>query len=388
MSDYPGMTELRDYAIPRTTIQLDSATAERPVILLATTLITEAILFNNGLYQNILILYKLFEAIGYNVYLLVDRKGESIKGYNTIQPEVILKNPIPVKFYIEIGMSVAIPLRNYLRDIGASIVKLYLGNTLNIDVETVHSTPGLDFSHHVTGLVDAVWVSPHYGQNLEYTTALHGLDLARGKIAPYVWDRCFTEGRCTRWQPAGDWRKTDIVIAEPNISYQKMFLWPLVLCQAFADKYPSWRGRVILMNTDRMKGNVHVMTTVLPAFGLYRDGRVELGGRKSIVELTRDYSSAVFVGHQFNNDFNYMTFELLLGGFPLLHNSVAWADFGYAWKETALDGAVAKLNEVMQRHEDNLHKYIGQAEQLVWAHSPYNPSVQEAWKKLLDSDGH
>jgi hypothetical protein len=382
MSDYAGMTEFRDYVFPATTIKLAAGSA-RPVILLATTLITDAIIFNNGLFQNILILYKLFELLGYDVYLLVDRQGEGIKGYKTILPEVILKNPIPVKFYIEIGMSVAVPMRKYLQEVGARIVKLYLGNTLNIDVESVHSTPGIDFPHHVTGTVDDVWVSPHYGQNLEYTAALHGL--SAGRIAPYVWDRCFTEGRCTRWRGRGDWRSTDIVIAEPNISYQKLFLWPLILCQAFADKYPAWKGRVVVMNTERMKGNVHVMTTVLPGLKLWRDGRIELGGRKSIVELTAAYSSAVFIGHQFNNDFNYMTFELLMAGFPLLHNSVAWSAFGYAWKETELGAATELLHSIMHNHEDVVHSYIGQAEQLAWAHSPYNPAVQDAWKGLLEA---
>jgi hypothetical protein len=382
MSAIPGGTELLCYEKPVCSPLL-SITEKRPVILLATALITKDTIFSNGLFQNILILYKLFESIGYDVYLLVERRGDPVPGYNVLQPEDILKNPIPIKLFIEIGMSVATVFREYLRQIGAKIVKLYLGNSLNIDIETTNCTPGLDFPHHITGDIDEIWTSPHYGQNLEYLTVLNGIDLTRGHIAPYVWDRMFIDGRITKWSVPKDWRKTNIVICEPNISYQKLFLIPLLMAEAFATAEPTWKGKVIVMNTDRFKMNVHVSTSVLPQLKLQKEGRLELCSRKSIVELTRDYSDCVFIGNQWNNEFNYLTMELMIVGFPLMHNSAAWNSFGYYYGDAGATSA--QLKDIMMKHQERLSSYRAQAEQLAWTHSIYNPDVEMKWKKLLES---
>lgn len=382
MNFLPGGTQLLDYEKPKPSLQLTQTKQQtKPVIIVATALITEETIFTNGLFQNILILYRLFEAIGYTVYLLVERRGNPIKGYNIIQPEDLLKNPLPITAFIEIGMSVQTVFRTYLRDIGAKIIKLYLGNSLNIDIESINCTPGLDFPHHIVGDIDEIWTSPHYGQNLEYLTVLNGLTPKRGFIAPYVWDKCFIEGRITKWEEPKDWRKMNIIICEPNISYQKLFLVPLLIAEEFATKEVQWQGKVIIMNSDRFAANVHVTKSVFPELKLMKEGRIELGKRKSIVELSRDYSNAVFIGNQVNNEFNYLTLELMTAGFPLLHNAAAWSAFGYYY-ETG-EAATQLLKNVMQNHNSNLSTYRVQAEQLAWAHSINNPVVQEKWKALL-----
>ena len=379
--NFPGGTELLNYEKPQSSLQLAPGKAHnRPVIVLATALITQETIFSNGLFQNILVLYRLFEALGYTAYLLVERRGETIKGYNTIQPEDLLKNPLPIHAFIEIGMSVQTVFRTYLRENGTKIIKLYLGNSLNIDIESINCTPGLDFPHHIVGDIDEIWTSPHYGQNLEYLTVLNGLAPNRGFIAPYVWDRCFVEGRMTKWEEPKDWRKMNIVICEPNISYQKLFLVPLLIAEEFATKEAQWQGKVIIMNSDRFAANVHVTKSVLPQLKLMKEGRIELGKRKSIVELSKDYSSAVFIGNQVTNEFNYLTLELMTAGFPLLHNAAAWSAFGYFYEPGS---AAQLLKNVMQNHNSNLSTYRVQAEQLAWAHSINNPTVQEKWKVLL-----
>jgi hypothetical protein len=382
--DYPGMTELVEYKKPIASQGLleTKPTGKRPVILLASALITQEIIFNNGLFQNILVLYNMFESMGYDVYLLAERKGDGIDGYKTILPEEIIRNPLQLHTFIEIGMSVSATFRTYLRENGAKLVKLYLGNVVNIDIESVHMTPGLDFPHHVTGDMDEIWTSPHYGQNLDYITVINRLRPNQGKIAPYVWDRCFINNRIKEWIPPVSWQHMDIVITEPNISFQKVFVLPLLLVEAFAEKNPEWKGHVYVMNSSRIKGNVHVMKTVLPSLKIFP--RISLEDRRNIVSLTTVYNNTLFIGHQFNNDFNYMTLELLLAGFPVLHNSSAWSKFGYYWTPDRWDESLNTLKEAMQFHTRRLTTYKTHAEQLAWAHSIHNPEIRERWAKLLE----
>lgn len=375
----PGLTELVGYEKPICSIPMYSKSIKEPVIIIATASINDINIFNNGLYQNILILYKLYEILGYNVYLLTDN-GNTLSGYKTIKADELIHEPREIKYYIEIGMSVTSAYRDYLKETGAKRVKLYLGNILNIDIESVHLTPGIDFPHHQTGDLDEIWTSPHYGQHMEYAAVINKLKSDMIRIVPYVWDRCFIEG-ITKWKKPVDWKKTDIIITEPNISYQKCYLMPLLLVNSFAKECPEWKGNVVIMNSDRLKGNIHVTNTVLPGLDIY--DRIIFGKRKTILELTRDYTSSVFIGHQFNNEFNYMTFELLLAGFPLLHNSSAWSTFGYYWDTAKWSESIDLLKNILIGHGDTIETYKSHAEQLAWHHSIYNPVNQEAWKKIL-----
>jgi hypothetical protein len=119
-------------------------------------------------------------------------KKEFIKNYSTITPDEILKNPIPIHTFIEIGMSLNAVTRSYLRSIGAKIAKLYLGNILNIDIETIQNYSSMFFNHHVVGEIDEIWTSPHYKQHIDYAALyLIVLKCHMVRVVPYVWDPCF-----------------------------------------------------------------------------------------------------------------------------------------------------------------------------------------------------
>ena len=87
----------RTLAIPWQPIQ------GRKVILLATATIHDNSLFVNGLFQNVYILYKLFDSMGYAPILLVNDKPKNIDNVPPILRHVrmltvedILKAPIPI----------------------------------------------------------------------------------------------------------------------------------------------------------------------------------------------------------------------------------------------------------------------------------------------------
>jgi len=334
-------------------------------ILLATGLITTESLFNNGLQQNSLALYDLFESIGYTCYCLAEASGASVKGYRFLQPEEFLaqKGLTGVMWYIEIGLSLDVPWRRAIQQAGGQTAKLYLGNVMNIDVETVHMTPGLSFPHHVRGALDHIWTSPHYGQNLAYLSALHRVPAA---VVPYVWDdRWLLSLSPPKWRPAADWRDTDLVVSEPNISFQKNALYPVLLALAFRKQWPEWRGRIYVHNAKLLMANP-----------FWKGWDVVFRERLTIGALMAEHPSAVFLQHQYNNEYNYMTLELLAQGFPVLHNSMSW-DAGYRWNVDAFEVAVGTLRIAME------HKRGGNA--LADRFSIRHPRVIADWATLLQS---
>ena len=162
-ANLPGMTRRvpgpGDAIVPSSKLSDISPSFQRKIILIATASITDSNIYNNGLYQNCFILYRLAEAIGWLPIFIVNKKPDNLHGIpdfvrtcRMAEIEDILKQPLPIKIYVEVGMSISSNLRKYLRMLGARTCKLYLGNIVNIDIETPMFFPGMTFSHHVVGV--------------------------------------------------------------------------------------------------------------------------------------------------------------------------------------------------------------------------------------------
>ena len=380
----PGSTDLSSYnksEINLTTFNI----SDKKVIILATNDVNDVSLFLNGLTQNIIILYDLFECMGYKSYLFQYcrniEKNEFINRYDIITIDEIIKNPIPIHTFIEIGMSVNSVTRSYIRSNGAKIVKLYLGNILNIDIETIQNYKSVFFYHHIVGEIDEIWTSPHYKQHIDYASLLNRTNIENGKIVPYVWDPCFIKQYgMYEWIPS-NWYNMDIVIMDPNISFQKCFLYSLLLVEAFSKKYPEWNGKIHIINGDKIDITPNAHHFILPALSVSK--RIVLHNRKNIHTILKENRSACFITHQWNNDFNYMTLELMYCNYPILHNSEGWSMFGYHYDINKWDDAIHTLYNALTTHKDNLNIYKSHTANLIWKHSIHNPTIQSEWNSII-----
>ncbi len=389
-TNMPGSTNLSLYKKDNGEHLTSLLKTNKKTILLASNILNENTIFINGLGQNIAIFYHLFESLGHTCYFVQYNGAQSkaLEYYNVITPDNIIRQNIHVDLYIEIGMSLDPTTRSYLRSIGAKIIKIYLGNILNIDIESVQSFTNLFFNHHLVGEVDDIWMSPHYLQNLEYGLAVNNVDISKGKIVPYVWEPIFINHGLTKkglnWIPPNDWRITDIIIMDPNISFQKASFYSLLLANAFAKKCPEWKGNVIVINGDKLELNSHVKNFVLPRLINLKD-RIKLFGRKGIQDVMREYPSGCFITSQWTNPFNYMTLELMYNGFPIIHNSDGWDAFGYYYSLNKWDSAILTLENAIKNHHNNMPIYKGHCARLLWKHSIYNPEIQSTWEDIIQN---
>ena len=369
---------------------------DRKIILLATATITSENIFCNGLFQNVFFLFRMFEAMGCLPILVVNEKPKSLenipevlRGVRLVVVEDLVKQPIPIAAYIEIGMSIDHVMRKFLKMIGSRTYKLYLGNILNIDTETPVFYPGMHFAHHVVGEIQDVWVSPHYGQHAEYACVLNDVDpiSENTKIAPYVWDSAVLTMDGTRsiqWKIRGDIKDDVFVIMEPNISFQKTALIPLMILEQWYRSHRDWKGKIVVVNGERIANLPFFRENILENLEIYKAGLVEIRGRMDMISTMKEFPCATFLCHQVNNEFNYMLMELLWAGFPVLHNAAIWTEFGYSYKGSDIVEGAKLIDEVRGHHHDRLEAYKSHARTLAWRHSPYNPDVHRAWVKLLN----
>ena len=396
MPNYPGYTECDESLTLKETPFAHMATDpiyKRKIVLLATASITDSNIFANGLFQNVYVLYKMFESMGLCSMLIVNEKPKSLENIppmirtaRMVVAEELLKKPIPVFAYIEIGMSIDPVIRKFLRMIGSKSYKLYLGNILNIDIETPIFYQQTNFAHHVIGELDEVWVSPHYKQHDEYACYLNHTDPKAQKrtTVPYVWDTCFVTNtsKTLKWRPRTGLEKETIIITEPNISFQKSSIVPILAMERWYRQNKSWDGQLVVFNGDRILQSPYFKENIYDTLDLVKDNKIIMVGRNDIQKILEIYPYATFLLNQINNEYNYMTLELLYFGYPVIHNAESWKQYGYYYAGSDLDSIGTEFMKT-RIHESNSEIYKAHAQTLIWTHSPYNPSVQKKWSEVL-----
>lgn len=357
-------------------------------VLMTTVKISDDHIWANGLFQNIYMLYKLMEILGYEPFLMVDNlqnnKDAAIaKQFRMTDFQEYIKAPFKVVAYMEMGMSCDPSIRRFFRSMGALTAKLYMGNILNIDIETIAFYQGVNFSHHVAGELDEIWVSPHYDIHAEYAGVINGL-YGKTRIAPYVWDPMFVQKDAGRYDPTGltPYTPRIFIVMEPNISFQKNCLIPIMALEDYYRKHPELVDHVIVVNGQKFKENAYFNNSVAPQLTILKSGKLQLMPRAHICNLTKVMPKAIVIQHQVNNEYNYSLLEFMTLGFPLVHNVPRFASYGYYYKANDFEGASNQIETIVKSH--NAETYKAHAEQLTWQFSIHNPANLEGWKALVE----
>lgn len=365
------------------------ASDEHTNVILTTIRIPDDHIWANGLFQNIYIIYRMLEGMGLYPWLMVDDNAKHKDAtlhekFRMMDFKQYAQNPFKVSAYLEIGMSCDAGIRRFFRSMGCKVSKLYLGNILNIDIETMTFMPKINFSHHVAGETDEIWVSPHYDIHAEYAGSINGL-CGKTRIAPYVWDPLFIEHLGQVYTDKGLSLESPrtFVIMEPNISFQKNSVIPIMAMEAYYRRHPGRVETVVAINGERLKQNSYYSSSVLPNLTLNTDGKLQLTPRAHIVNLVKAFPTAIIVMHQVNNEYNYSFLEFHAMGFPVVHNVKRFKEFGYYYEGHNFDAAADQIERIVRYHQNNKTAYMSQVKQLTWQLSIYNPANTMIWRDML-----
>jgi hypothetical protein len=371
-------------AYPQDIPSIDS----RPVIFLTSVRISDDHIWANGLFQNVYVIYKLFETMGCMPFMLVDNNDNNKdanvhKKYRMMDFKTYAQKPFKVHSYIEMAMSCDPGIRKFFKNMGAKVAKLYMGNILNIDIETITFMKSVNFSHHVAGEIDEIWVSPHYDIHADYAGCINNL-CGKTRIAPYVWDPIFIEelGKQYDGSPFSEQSARAFVIMEPNISFQKNSLMPILALEAYYRKYPDRVEQVIVVNGEKFKNTQWFMECIGSNLQLLKDNKLQLMPRAHMLNAAKAFKHAIIVQHQVNNHYNYSFLEWLTMGFPVVHNVPLFKSYGYYYEGNDFYGAAEAIYTVTKTHQHNVAYYETKAKQLAYNFSIHNPENIKAWKEL------
>jgi hypothetical protein len=357
-------------------------------IMLTSIRMAEGQLWSNGLFQNIFMLYKLFEAAGYIPFLLVDDNKKHLDSslyqkFRTIDAQEWAAKPFKLYAYIEMGMSCGPQIRGLFKQAGAKTFKLYLGNILNIDIETPMFHPTTNFSHHVVGEIDTILVSPHYDFHQEYSSAINKV-YPSVKIAPYVWEPLFISDMIGTYKhpTSGPYSFT---IIEPNISFQKSSLIPIMICEAYYRRYPDKVHEIAVINGVKLLESVYFKNTILPTLELHKANKLHLLPRADTRSIAKNLNSNILIQHTVNNEYNYIFFEHLMMGFPVVHNFERLKDYGYYYSGDSIKEGEEQIRKILMTHHMRTEAYKSSTAQLCWNFSISNPVNIKGWMEILDT---
>ena len=249
---------------------------------------------------------------------------------------------------------------------GGRIVGMRVANDFVIDAERMAF--GLDHALLMTAVpYDEIWTLPAFEktcgpyyqtgfrapvrvmQHLWNPTLLNRAMEKQGVTQPFA----YQTGR-KRWR---------LAVLEPNICTVKTCHLPLLLCDVAHRDDPRAIEYLRVYNAMTIKEHPDFVAYAR-SMDLVQQGLASFEARFPIFHIMGTSADAI-VSHHWENAQNYLYYEALYGGFPLIHNSDLLDGCGYRYRSfDPEDGALA-LRQAQAEHDRNLAAYRADADRLL-----------------------
>lgn len=356
-----------------------------------------AYIFSNGIIQNAYFLYQCCEAMGYTCQLLCpdsspkpfEHKGLSVK---QITSDLRIFNPAEYHTIVLVTRDISKEVYDLLKHHKVGIVTLVCGNNYMFDQE--------DFVMGIKGNVnkylgasrniDEQWLLPSFKYALDY------MEIIRKKpafIVPHLWSPEIIRhyAPLTLKQPESSLfydattrksKKLNIVILEPNLNLCKTGWMPIIAAEKLHTLYPDLIECVYVFNFPSHQ-HAYAMTSVLSLGSKLRKFE-----RKSVAEIMYFFNNQsdctpIFVSHQVLTSLNYLYYELLYYGFPLVHNSTMLDGCGYYFPENNIGKCVEQIVHAHKHHDKGVETYKEKAHTYLKRVDPLDPGVQKTYDQMI-----
>jgi hypothetical protein len=354
-------------------------------------------LFSNGIIQNGYFLYQCLEAMGYTCQFLCDEAnpspfehdGLSVKQITT-DPSIF--NPYDYHTIITITRRISPEVYALCNNNKVGVASLVCGNCYVMDQEDFvkDRTDGVITFLGGSRNIDVQWVIPSYHHSLEY------LELIRNKpavLVPHLWHPSILNHYTPRLlnkpysalffdatKPVH--KKINIVIMEPNMSTMKTAWMPILACEKLHIQHPELIEHVFVFNYPSHKNAWDMIESLTVA------SKVRKFNRKSVAEIMYHFNSQsdrfpIFLSHQMLNSLNYIYYELLYYGYPLVHNSPDLDGCGYLYPENHISKCVEQILCAHRTHNSTLETYKANATKYLNRVDPFDVEVQAAFETRM-----
>lgn len=345
-----------------------------------------------GARQNTIILYDILTEIGYEVFFIYSdtlERGELLSsGFNNYVFKHVNDDFGKVDLLICSDFTCPDLVHKIKQNNkNCKVSLLILGSLYYSDLSAMLSNKN---QHLLTSQtwIDEVWISPHIKADINYHQSI--FYPAKVCILPFIWSEKFLENSLLKHKDNGflpsRWKASDkkAIIMEPNLTVQKFFLNPIILCDI---AYRSYRcvESVSVMCADHFKENKTVLNRVQNLM-LFKSSSasVYFNPRVDLIQALYDCGNIV-VSNQHSCDLNYLYLECLYLNIPLIHNSSLLKEAGYYYPDNDLNMGAEKLYEATKYHDENRLFYQSRANKIIQTFHVSNTENIAQYKSIIES---
>ena len=354
----------------------------------------EQSLWENGIFQNCLFLVLLLlKSPRVDEVVLVAGGGD---GGPQDASSFLVDSPVPIidmasaaqRLDLMIEMSAQLG-KEWVIDFrarGGKVVSMRVGNDYVIDVERmVFNKPhGLLISgapyHEIWTLAEYERICAPY-----FASAFR----APVRLMPHLWNPMVLERARTRAGQTGAFeyqpgrRKWRIGIFEPNICMVKTSFTPMLACDAAHRAQPRMIEHLWVYNTLHLKDKP-AFVGFAQSLDVVRHGLASFEGRFPLFQVVPSQVDAVFA-HHWENAQNYLYYEALHGGFPLVHNSHLLADCGWRYQDFDCEEGGQVLRRAFAEHDAGLANYRARAKDFLSRLDPEHEDNVRIYTEAIDA---
>ena len=352
-------------------------------------------LFSNGINQNALYLAMMYRDMGHEAHIIAS--GENLKAQRELASigitdlsikklsEAVL---VPYDMIIVLGLRLEEKHIRHFRGINDKFryVSYRCGNELFTDTEMILHGSHQERQESFQSLPappkpDQIWVIPQMEvTNLDYYIHLNQ-NQRNATVVPFIWDPIITENlqkteKIPNWTPR-DTRR--ISIMEPNLSLMKNCVLPITYCNWFLedgeriDHIYSWSTQKLSTSKRLIKIIQHGKPELLKI--------LSAEDRRPTLRVLNNHTDLV-LSWQMENNLNYLYFDVVWAGWPLVHNAQFCQDIGYYYHMNSAEQAAAQMKAAFETHTE---EYRTEMQEKVKRFTRANPELLEQYRKLTDN---
>ncbi|SAL85189.1 hypothetical protein AWB74_07202 [Caballeronia arvi] len=272
------------------------------------------------------------------------------------------------------------------RERGGKIVTMRVGNDYVIDIERM--VFNLQHALLISGApYDEVWTLPEYEDSC--APYFETLFRAPVKLMPHLWSPLVLDREAAKlppefkfgYQPRRQrWR---IGIFEPNVCMVKTSYIPLLACEMAHRENADMIERVYAYNTLKLKEH-SAFVGFAQSLNLVKHGLAFFEGRFPFAQIVPRSVDAV-VSHHWENAQNYVYYEALYGGYPLIHNSHLIGGCGYRYHDFDCEEGGHALRRAFAEHDENLDNYKATASAFLHTLDPESEANVRIYTEAIES---
>tara|TARA_B110000305_G_C19444569_1_gene643991 strand:- start:1706 stop:2818 length:1113 start_codon:yes stop_codon:yes gene_type:complete len=345
----------------------------------------------NGMQQNIVFLYNLLSRIPGNecYYLFNETRPHSLgynhKGMKATEASRVGSKPLDVLIIAGFDLEQESYDGLIKNNPDLKIILIHYGNKLLDDMSYCLGPETTVNPVKQPKYISQVWTSPQYSFSHSYLSGYYKTEEVYE--CSYIWEPLFIQEKLKSFNiekkpGAQESKKTSVCIFEPNKNLSKNCIVPLSIINYFETHFPGELHSCGVFCTEHLRKKTFFKKYI---------NRLEISNKKDFLYFNDRWSMTeacskfgeIIVSHQILNDLNYLYFESLYLGLPLVHNSKTLSSYGYYYPEFDVKMGANQIKNVLLNHSSVLSEYKSDNQKLFAKYSPYSNDNIASYDALI-----